>query len=126
MSELLDFIIEFIVCFLVMFMTACFGHRKLEKSQINFCIFSKNRKKATYQIKSLQCEQNVGCLKNLGMKRWSLMLKMFFFFSAPFRFRCLILILFSCSSVISSSAIFLLVYFPRVDKQLVFFLVLNF
>lgn len=38
----------------------------------------------TYQMKSLQWQQNVGCLKNLGMNLWSLTSDIFFFFRAPF------------------------------------------
>lgn len=38
-----------------------------------------------YQIKSLQCEQNVGCLKNLGMNLCPFTLTTFFFLSAPLR-----------------------------------------
>ena len=37
-----------------------------------------------YQIKSLQWQQKVGCLKNLGMNLWSLTSEMFFFLRAPF------------------------------------------
>lgn len=35
-------------------------------------------------MKSLQCEQKVGCLKNLGLKLCPLMLYTFFFLRAPF------------------------------------------
>ena len=35
-------------------------------------------------MKSLQWQQNVGCLKNLGMNLWSLTSDIFFFFKAPF------------------------------------------
>ena len=38
----------------------------------------------SYQIKSLQWQQNVGCLKNLGMNLWLLTSETFFFFRAPF------------------------------------------
>ena len=43
----------------------------------------------THQMKSLQWLQKVGCLKNLGMKRWLLTSEMFFFLSAPIRSRAL-------------------------------------
>lgn len=46
---------------------------------------------STHHIKSLQCEQNVGCLKKRGIKQWSLTAKIFFFFSAPLRRRDFIL-----------------------------------
>lgn len=36
-------------------------------------------------MKSLQWEQKVGCLKNLGMNLCPLTLKTFFFFKAPLR-----------------------------------------
>lgn len=39
----------------------------------------------THHMKSLQWEQNVGCLKKRGINRWSLMLQTFFFFKAPLR-----------------------------------------
>lgn len=42
-----------------------------------------------YQIKSLQCEQKVGCLKKRGRNLWSLTTNTFFFFRAPFRARSL-------------------------------------
>ena len=42
----------------------------------------------TYHMKSLQWLQNVGCLKNLGMKGWSLTINTFFFLRAPFLPRC--------------------------------------
>ena len=35
-------------------------------------------------MKSLQWQQKVGCLKNLGMNLWSFTTEMFFFFKAPF------------------------------------------
>lgn len=66
MSELLDFIIELIVCFLVMFMTACSGHRKLEKSQINFCNFGKNRKKNHLPNKVLAVRTKCWLFKESG------------------------------------------------------------
>lgn len=40
---------------------------------------------STHHIKSLQWEQKVGCLKNLGINLWSFILYTFFFFKAPFR-----------------------------------------
>lgn len=49
------------------------------------------RMRITHQIKSLQWEQNVGCLKNRAMKQWSLTLKTFFFLRAPLRRRDFIL-----------------------------------
>lgn len=53
-------------------------------------------------MKSLQWEQKVGCLKNLGMKQWSLTLKTFFFFRAPFRKRDFILFSPAASSAVGS------------------------
>ena len=43
----------------------------------------------THQIKSLQWQQNVGCLKKRGMNLWSLTSEMFFFLRAPFLARSL-------------------------------------
>ena len=62
-----------ILKFLVLFQDSCFGYL-----QININIIP------TYHIKSLQWQQNVGCLKNLGMNLWSLTSEIFFFFKAPF------------------------------------------
>lgn len=39
------------------------------------------------QIKSLQCEQKVGCLKKRGRNLWSCTANMVFFFNAPLRAR---------------------------------------
>lgn len=64
---------------------------------------------STHQMKSLQWLQNVGCLKKRGMKRWSLTLYTFFFFSAPFLprlRRANLLLSWSFSTKVSSSAMF--------------------
>lgn len=58
---------------------------------VQICVLIEIERKVqwTHQMKSLQWLQNVGCLKNRGMKRWSLTLYTFFFFSAPLRPRFL-------------------------------------
>lgn len=69
MSELMDFIIEFIVCFLVMFMTACFGHRKLENSKnpkLIFAILVKTEKKNHLPNKVLAVRTKCWLFKESG------------------------------------------------------------
>lgn len=45
----------------------------------------KSVKNVAYQMKSLQWQQKVGCLKNRGINLWSLISQIFFFLRAPFR-----------------------------------------
>ena len=65
----------------------------------------------TDHMKSLQWQQNVGCLKNLGMNLWSFTSLMFFFFRAPFRARNLEL--FSVQYIVSKTMFKLMSQFGR-------------